>query len=91
MHFSATLVAMPQSFSGIWKQSNVVKYAVMLIVGSHGVLYPLVRYAVLVLLGGCHLDRCLRAKVHDHQKDGFIPEANVLFLQRGECIVANGI
>ena len=45
---------MPRSLSDTWKQSSCVKYAVMLVVGYHGLLYPFVLYsnfwAVIILI-----------------------------------------
>jgi hypothetical protein len=43
--FSSSLVAIPRSPSDTWKRSSYVKYAVMLVVGSHGLLYPIVLYS----------------------------------------------
>jgi hypothetical protein len=54
MHFSSTLVAMPRSSSDTWNRSSVVKYAVIINVGSHTALYPVMRYscfwAVVILM-----------------------------------------
>jgi hypothetical protein len=53
--FSALLVAMLQSPSDTWNQSSCVKYVVMLMVGSLGLLCPVVLY-LLMLLRCLHLD-----------------------------------
>ena len=52
--FSASLVMMPWLPSDTWKQSSSTTYAVMLVVGSQGVLYPFILYscfcAVVILI-----------------------------------------
>ncbi len=51
--FSLLLVAILRSPSKTWKRSSSVKYSVMLVVGSQGVLYPFVLYSyfcVVVIL-----------------------------------------
>ncbi len=54
LSFFLLLVAIPQLPSKTWKQSSSVKYAVMIVVGSQGVLYPFVLYlyfcAVIILI-----------------------------------------
>jgi hypothetical protein len=52
--FSVLLVTIPRLPSKTWKQSSSVKYAVILVVGSQGLLYPFILYlhfcAVVILI-----------------------------------------
>ena len=59
----------------------------MLVVGSHGLLYPVVLY--LCFCG--HLDCCFEAKVVDHSKHRCVSKTDVELLEWCKCIVANRI
>jgi hypothetical protein len=87
--FSSLLVAILRLSSKTWKQSGSLKYAVMLVVGSQGVLYLLFLYsyfcAVIILIA---VFRCRWSVI---ASTVVLPKTNILLFEGGNCVVANSV